>query len=597
MAIGDVDGDGKPDLVATNQDLYAGPNNFTVLRNTSVTGTIDGSSFAPKFDFAAAGKPIDVQLADINHDGKLDVVVAEGQGNLVSVWANTATPGAITGASFTGPYSFNTGTPNYNLRINDVNGDGWGDVVVSATNRVVVFENSTLASISLATFNSSSSYTMPGSMRALSSGDLDGDGKPEIVVTFETLNSISILQNIGSARPQISSFTPASGPLGTSVIISGSNFDTTPANNIVYFGSTRATVTAAAPGSLTVTVPAGASHKLISVEKDGFLAYSDEPFDVTFGGSHLFAATSLAAPVNLPTGTAPTGVVYGDLDGDGKADMVVTNLISNSISIYRNTSTSGTITAASYSAPFDLTTGPSPFYAAVDDLDGDGKLEVIVLNYASPHLGIFRNISIPGILNAASFAARVDLAVSNTSYIFATGDLDGDGKQDIAVANHAGNVISIFRNLSVPGTITPASFELPLDLPSGTGPYGIAIRDFDADSKPDIAFANMLDNTVSVIKNLSTPGPLSFGSFAAKVDFATGANPRVLIADDFDGDGNPDLAATLQISGSLTILRNTATPGTIDNTSFAAPADFFADSPATKSTPRWTHFARAASVL
>ena len=63
----------------------------------------------------------------------------------------------------------------------------------------------------------------------------------------------------------ITGFAPASGPIGTSVTITGSGFNATAAQNVVFFGATRASVTTASPGSLTVTVPLGATYRGLSV--------------------------------------------------------------------------------------------------------------------------------------------------------------------------------------------------------------------------------------------------------------------------------------------------------------------------------------------
>src|SRR6185369_8170551 len=89
----------------------------------------------------------------------------------------------------------------------------------------------------------------------------------------------------------------------------------------------------------------------------------------------------------------------------------------------------------------------------------------------------------------------------------AIGDLDGDGKADIAVANHGyygniGNTISVFRNLSTPGTTALAP---KVDLVSTNGPHDIAIADFDGDGKLDLVMPNYgafaSGNTISVIRN------------------------------------------------------------------------------------------------
>src|SRR5688572_15893527 len=84
-----------------------------------------------------------------------------------------------------------------------------------------------------------------------------------------------------SSRPVINSFSPNTGFIGSKVTIVGANFDaTTISNNIVYFGATRATVTAATFGTLEVTVPVGASTAPISVTNHCKLtAYSAVAFN------------------------------------------------------------------------------------------------------------------------------------------------------------------------------------------------------------------------------------------------------------------------------------------------------------------------------
>ena len=118
--------------------------------------------------------------------------------------------------------------------------------------------------------------------------------------------------------PAISSFSPASGPVGTEVTITGTNFNTTAADNVVFFGATKATVTAATATSLTVTVPVGATYQYISVSdmNSGFTAYSAQPFVVTFADGY----GNFGMKVNYPTGTYALSVAIGDLDGDGKPD-------------------------------------------------------------------------------------------------------------------------------------------------------------------------------------------------------------------------------------------------------------------------------------
>ena len=97
------------------------------------------------------------------------------------------------------------------------------------------------------------------------------------------LSLIFILNS--NSQPTINSFSPTSGPVGTSVTIPGANFSTTATNNVVYFGVVRANVTAASTNSLTATVPAGAAYQPISVTTNNLTAYSNKSFIVTFPGA------------------------------------------------------------------------------------------------------------------------------------------------------------------------------------------------------------------------------------------------------------------------------------------------------------------------
>ena len=84
--------------------------------------------------------------------------------------------------------------------------------------------------------------------------------------------------------PTVTSISPTSGNVGTTVTITGTNFDATPANNTVFFGATQATVTAASSTSLTVTVPTGATFGPIQVTVSNLTAESDTFFLPTFSG-------------------------------------------------------------------------------------------------------------------------------------------------------------------------------------------------------------------------------------------------------------------------------------------------------------------------
>jgi len=443
-----------------------------------------------------------------------------------------------------------------------------------------------------------------------------------IMLTLILMLNISF----ATAVPVITSFTPSSGTVGTTIIISGSGFNTIAANNVVYFGPVRATVTASNSTLISVTVPAGATYQKISVTNlvTGLTAYSPTPFIPKFdcggkietssfavisdfqtttniqdaalgdfdsdGKTDLAVANYYSNSVSLyrnlsttevisfgpktdySTGTNPDNISVGDMDGDGKPDLVLANKNSNTVSILRNTSSGGVI---SFAARIDLVTGIKPRDISIDDFNGDGKPDIAIACCDSINTGnvsVLMNTSTPG---AISFAGKVDVVADNGTDCIATCDLDGDGKSDIVVTNLNSNTFSIYRNTCTNGTIDASSFAAKVSFSTSENPYGVAIGDFDGDGKPDLAIAKSpTSSAVSVFKNKSTTGTIAANSFAAKVDFPLSSCPNSIFVSDIDGDGKPDIAVTFYEYGKIALFRNTATTGVINSGSFATRVEY-----------------------
>jgi len=114
-------------------------------------------------------------------------------------------------------------------------------------------------------------------------------------------------------------------------------------------------------------------------------------------------------------------------------------------------------------------------------------------------------------VGAVSYVTNVDFATGTNPYSVAIGDLDGDGKPDLAVANYNSNTVSILRNTSTLGSI---SYATNVDFAAGTGPYSVAIGDLNGDGRADLAVANQIDGTVSVIRNTPSFPPPTVTSFS-----------------------------------------------------------------------------------
>lgn len=384
---------------------------------------------------------------------------------------------------------------------------------------------------------------------------------------------IIVISFAAISQPVITSFAPASGPIGTVVTINGSNFSTTPANNIVFFGAVRATVTSASANTLTVIAPSGANYKAISVTVNGLTGYSLKPFIVTFpNGTPLYQYSNQVQNsfVNVGDSTTdlhPREAVVSDFDGDGKPDIATANIFSitgepGSFSALRNISTSGEFAFAAHQ---DFDSNPWTYSIAAGDMDGDGKQDVATIELVEGKVSVYRNTSVIG---AISFAPKMDIAgITSPDKIFVA-DMDNDGKPDVVVINSpisGYSSVSIYKNISAVGS--PA-FAARSNYPLTVMVSASDISDFDGDGKLDIVIAENLFNTISVLRNTGSAGTFSFSNSGS---LTTGPAPVALAAGDLDGDGKPEIVSVNNSNRTFSVFRNLSASGSI---AFATKVDY-----------------------
>ncbi len=371
-------------------------------------------------------------------------------------------------------------------------------------------------------------------------------------------------QNIFAQVPQITSFSPASGPIGTVVTISGSNFSSTAASNIVYFGAVRAFVTTATSTSLTVTCPSGATYQPITVTTSGLTTYSAKPFVVTsFASTTQIVSNTFGTMSSKATGKRPHSIACGDFNEDGKIDLVTANYDDNTISIHTNTSSTTNI---SFANKIDLACGSGAFGVTTGDVTGDGMLDIAVANYFAGTVSVYKNTSVEGYI---SFDSKVDYYSGSGPRIVSIGDLDGDGKADLAVANDDGDNISIFRNT---GTNNTVGFATKVNYSPGDAPRDVVIGDLNADGKPELVVANFSSHNIAIYKNNCTSGNISF---SYNNQYSAGPSPRCIGIGDLDNDGKPDVAVTNYDGSSVSIFLNGSASG---NIAFNSKSDFSTES-------------------
>lgn len=372
--------------------------------------------------------------------------------------------------------------------------------------------------------------------------------------------------------PSITSFAPASGPAGTTVIITGNNFDPVAANNTIFFGNAKTTATTATSTSIQVIVPAGATAQFLSVNKScGATAMLQYGFRIINPCAGPIVSGAFSSVTSYPAVNRGYSAALGDLDGDGKPEMVVANYINQvspfnptSISVYRNQSTPGTV---SYADSVSYQVGSTQLYGVfIFDIDMDGRPDIIA-HSGGTALYIFRNVSTaPGTITLAS---RQDYYPANGSWAITFGDMDNDGKPDII---YGGNSKAwIIRNTSVPGLISfDAAFSVQMNDPAEfCNTTDVKVGDLDGDGKNDIVTANYNCSKVGVCRNLSTPGLLSFGTYFT---FTSSGQTHGVAIGDLNNDGKPEIVAVNRSVSTSHIFQN-QNSGALSAASFMSPVN------------------------
>jgi hypothetical protein len=361
-------------------------------------------------------------------------------------------------------------------------------------------------------------FTTATSPSAVAVGDIDGDGKPD-VVTANSSNgpNISVLRN-------------------------------TSTSNTITFASKTDIFISAQPYSIAISDLDGDGKLDIAIANQYSTVISVLRNTSSLGA--ISFATIADFSISSSYSSSLPFVSIGDVNGDSKPDLIcISSAGNNNVSVLRNTSSIGAI---SFATSIDFTTGNSPKSIALGDIDGDNKIDIAITNDGANTVSVLRNTSTT---NNISFANKVDFSVETNPCSIAIGDLSGDGKLDLAIANFSfssgGHNISILKNTSTTGVV---SFASKVNIATGTNPSSICIGDINGDGKPDLAVTNRGNSTVSVLQN---KGGIDTINFPTKVNKTTGSNPNSVMICDIDGDGKLDLTVANPTPNSVSIFRNT----------------------------------------
>jgi len=521
LTSGDLTGDGKAELVAAN----CGDNNVTVWVNNG-DGTFQTGAY-----YASGAYPEAVTIADINGDGRADLVTSNDDSSDVTVLSGngdgTVNP-AIVGYA-TGGY------PYVPVLVADFNGDGAADIIIPDD----AFSLAFLPGYGDGSFRAAVNYYTQGTLGyeyglQIASGDFNGDGNPDFVISngYQSGYGVTVFlsRGDGSMQPGVSYNGLTGQPL---YYVAVADFN----------GDGKLDIAATSSNDGTV--------QLFSGVGDGtFLVGNAYPTDTT--------------------SSYPFGIAVGDFNADGSTDLAIVNYQTQDLAVLLNDKTGNFPTLTTY--PLSA----QAYEVTAADLNGDGFPELVVPLYYGSSSGI---ATFAGSSNG-SFGSEVDVSLSNSlttflnPYAAVVGDLNGDGKADIAVTiedytNYAQGVAVVPGNGD--GTFqTPTLFATTLQpfaaMTNYYYPYPsyLKLNDLNGDGKIDVVYTNSNYSTVGILFNQGG------GAFYDPAEFPAGGYAYGLSLADVNGDGAVDAVTAGDDFSGVTVLLNNSGSGAMANYTLSA---------------------------
>ena len=585
FAVGDLSGDGRPDIVTANSS------------NASVSVLLGaaGGSFQPNEIFGTGPQTIGVAMADFNDDGKLDLVATNKADDTVSVLLAQAAGG------FGTMTTFGVGKKPLYVTTTDLNGDHHADIITTNLNGGSVSVLLGHGDGSFDTqFERPTGDTATSGSYGVAVADINGDGQPDIAVSNYNDGTIGVLLNNGGGTFPSLNVIPDVGSLPAALALGDINGDSIPDIALALSGEKKVAIllghddghgkgdgtftspltfeTGGAPTGVALANFNDDSHLDVVVSNradntvsvllgngDGTLqthntfAVGRQPFsiaatDVT-GDGHPDIITANASGNTVSVlegrgdgtfmrqnpfalGKRTYAVVVADVSGDGNPDSITANYNTGTVSVSRGNGN------GSFQAPLSFAVGGRPLAVSLADLNRDGRSDLVTANSADDSVSVLLGNG------DGSFQMQQTIAVGQRPSNVTLADINGDGNLDLVVSNYDDDSVSVLLGRG------DGSFGSRQTFAVGNGPNALSVTDLNNDHRLDVVVTNIFDNTVSVLLNNGTGGNASFQSQAT---FAVGAQPYDVTVADVDGDGKPDVITANYGGNSLSVLRGDGT--------------------------------------
>ncbi|CAF4016179.1 unnamed protein product [Adineta steineri] len=588
VTIGDFNNDKQLDIVVANY----GTNNIGIFLGYS-NGTFSSQTI---YSTGNGSRPRDVAAGDFDNDGQLDIAVANFDGWNIGIFLGYGN------GTFSSQQTYPTGNSSnaQSIAIGDFNNDSRLDIAVANFygDSMGVF-----LGYGNGTFADQVSYSVPLSTHPydIVIGDVNNDDHQDIIVTVDYSQSILIFFGYGNGTfVEGNTYTTGSGSYPYSIAVGDVNNDNQldiivtncGTNNVVVFiGEGDGTF----PNQRTYSTGNNSSPTWIvlgDINNDNILdmVVADNGTNMigTFLGS-TYMNGILEDTYSTGSSPHPHGLALGDFNHDGQLDIAITNYDLSNVGVLLSY-TNGTFPLQIVFSTGDLS---FPISVAVNDLNDDNELDIIVANSATENVGIlfgygngsFTNLnmystgvgSIPQAVVTGDFNndKKLDIAVidSGTDRVltllkydtgsfqnqitFSTGtnsapaavavaDLNNDGWLDFVSGNSGSGNVGVFLGLSN-GTF---SNQTAYSTGFKSLPIAITIVDLNNDSYLDMVVANAWGDNVGIFLGYGN------GVFTNQTTFDTGHNsgPCGVIVADFNNDSQLDIAVSLEFFGGMGVL-------------------------------------------